>query len=130
MKKLFVALCAVSMMALSASAEVVWTWWPSEAGLVQKVKPIKGAALGIGSQVGAVSAGAEVSLVYSNTPVVDKGAQVAVLGLAKAKSVKWVQAGIVTMADTAKVQIGLLNFNKNGVLPVFIIVNLDKSLFK
>ena len=37
--------------------------------------------------------------------------------------------GFVNIADKSKVQLGFLNFNKNGLLPLFPFINLDKSLF-
>lgn len=120
MKKLMV-FAAFAVAASIANADVAWDWW---CGNSLKTPVVH---LGLGCKALSVRA-AEVSLCYNCTPVVTHGAQVCI-GFNDAKDVKWVQAAFVNRADSAKVQVGLLNFNKNGFLPFFPFVNLDKSLF-
>ena len=120
MKKL-VAVAAIALAAVSAKADVAWDWWFMNGTKTPVVH------LGIACKALTVKA-AEVSLVANMTPIVRNGAQVS-LFFNKAETVSWVQGALVNTASSAKVQVGLLNFNKNGFLPFFPFVNLDKSLF-
>ncbi|MBR1921896.1 MAG: hypothetical protein IJ829_07860 [Kiritimatiellae bacterium] len=120
MKKL-IAVVAVVLAASFVHADVAWDWWCGN-GLKNPT-----VHLGIACKALTVKA-AEVALLFNKTPVIRSGAQVS-LAYNDATSVKWVQAALVNRASSAKVQLGLLNFNKNGFLPFFPLFNLDKSLF-
>ena len=120
MNKLMVVV-AVAMEAVFAKADVAWDWWCGN-GLKNPT-----VHLGIGCKALTVKA-AEVSLFYTATPLVRSGAQVC-LGFNDSEKVSWVQVALVNRATSAKVQVGLLNFNDNGFLPFFPFFNLDKSLF-
>lgn len=120
MRKLIVSV-AIAIAAVCANADVAWDWWCGN-GLKNPV-----VHLGIACKALTVKA-AEVSLLFNKTPVIRNGAQVS-LAYNDATDVKWVQVAFVNYAKSAKVQVGLLNFNSNGFLPFFPIVNLDKSLF-
>ena len=121
MNKLIAAV-AVVLAASCARADVLWDWWCGN-GLKNPT-----VHLGIACKALSVKA-AEVSLCYNATPLVRNGAQVCI-GYNDATDVKWVQAALVNRARSAKVQVGLLNFNGNGFLPFFPFFNLDKSLFE
>jgi hypothetical protein len=120
MKKLIVV-AAVAIAAVCAQADVAWDWWCGN-GLKNPT-----VHLGIACKAMTVKA-AEVSLLFNQTPIVRNGAQVCI-GFNDATDVKWVQAALVNRAKSAKVQVGLLNFNESGFLTFFPFVNLDKSLF-
>jgi len=120
MKKLMVV-AAVALSAAFAQADVAWDWW---CGNSLKNPTVH---LGIACKAMSVKA-AEVSLLFNRTPFVRSGAQVS-LAYNDATSVSWVQAAFVNRAKSAKVQVGLLNFNESGFLPFFPFFNLDKSLF-
>ena len=120
MKKL-VVVAAVAMAAVFAKADVAWDWW---CGNGLKNPDVH---LGIACKALTVKA-AEVSLLFNQTPIIRSGAQVSLL-FNDAEKVSWVQAALVNKASSAKVQVGLLNFNDNGFLPFFPFFNLDKSLF-
>ena len=127
MKKLVIALCAVTMAAAAANAECIWSWWtnvPSE----NASKDVKGAALGIASEVASVQ-GAQVSILFNRINRVKSGAQVAI-GYNRAKVVRnGPQVGFVNVADAAALQFGLLCFNKEGFLPVFPFFNFSAKQF-
>ena len=120
MKRLFVA-AAIALSAVCADADVAWDWW---CGNGLKNPDVH---LGIACKALTVKI-AEVSLLFNETPVVRNGAQVS-FAYNEATDVKWVQAALVNRAKSAKIQLGLLNFNDNGFLPFFPLFNLDKSLF-
>ena len=120
MKKLMMV-AAVALAAACAKADVAWDWW---CGNGLKNPDVH---LGIACKALTVKF-AEVSLVYNATPIVRNGAQVS-LFYNDAKDVSWVQAAFVNCAKSAKIQVGLLNFNDSGFLPFFPLFNLDKSLF-
>ena len=120
MKKLMIVV-AVALSAAFAQADVAWDWW---CGNGLKNPDVH---LGIACKALTVKA-AEVSLLFNKTPVIRSGAQVS-LAYNDATSVSWVQAALVNRAKSAKIQVGLLNFNENGFLPFFPFFNLDKSLF-
>ena len=120
MRKMMI-IASLVIAASFANGDVVWDWWCGNSIKSPVVH------LGLGCKASSVKA-AEVSLCCNFTPVVTHGAQVCI-GYNSAKDVKWVQGALVNRADSAKVQVGLLNFNKNGFLPFFPFVNLDKSLF-
>jgi len=149
MKKLMI-LSAVAALAVSAQADVAWSWWCE--------KPEKKAdiAFGVASKCANVET-FELSLLYSGSPV-QRGVQWSLFGIndaAKADvlQISWwfnrgdsscvqlgavnvakdenvFNLGLVNIANKSKVQIGFLNFDKNGFLPVFPFFNLDMSLFK
>lgn len=146
MKKLiFAAVIAVPTM--FAHADVAWSWWLDNKMATPDI------SLGIASKCMSVSA-LELSLLYSASPVKD-GAQLAFfvndsgadcalqmtsifnrggspcvqIGCVNCAKKNVFNLGLVNVADASKVQIGFLNFNKNGFLPFFPFVNLDKSLF-
>ena len=148
MKKIAVALVIASC-AFASHADAVWSWWCENN---QKSADV---AFGIGSKCSAVE-GLELSLIYSGTPKVE-GAQLSfwgincsemagVLQLApwfnkgeepcvqlgflnfhKISSFTW---GLLNVTDKTAVQLGLLNLNKNGFLPIFPFINIDKALFE
>ncbi len=120
MKKIMIV-AAVVLAAACAKADVAWDWW---CGNGLKNPDVH---LGIACKAMTVKA-AEVSLVYNTTPIIRNGAQVC-LFYNDSTSVSWVQAALVNRATSAKIQIGLLNFNDSGFLPFFPFFNLDKSLF-
>ena len=149
MKKLMVAAAAMAL-AITASADVVWSWWMDS----HISKP--DISLGIASKCAPLGVStAEISLLYSGSTVSD-GIQWTIFGINDSDSscaiqlAPWfnrgddpcVQLGFVNMADAAcvqlgflnmaentKVQLGLLNFDKKGFLPVFPFINLSKDLF-
>ena len=148
MKKLmFVAALAAS--AMIAQADVTWSWW------LDKQDRKVDLAFGIASKCANVNT-IELSLLYNASPV-QNGVQIAFPGINDSDKAQVLQGsiwfnrgddscvqfgcvnvakknvfnlGFINIADTSKVQIGLLNFNKNGFLPVFPFINLDMSLFK
>ena len=120
MRKLIVS-AAIALAAVCANADVAWDWWCGNGH--------KNPAVHLGIACKALSVKiVEVSLLFNETPEIKNGAQVS-LAYNDATEVKWVQAALVNYAKSAKVQVGLLNFNSNGFLPCLPIVNLDKSLF-
>jgi len=148
MKKLMVV-AAILSSAACAQATVAWNWW------LDKPNEKVDFSLGIVNRCASVET-FELSLLYCGSPV-NNGIQFSFLGIndsdkAQVLQLSWwfnrgddscVQLGCVNaakkntfnfgfinIADQSKVQIGLLNFNKNGFLPVFPFINLDKSLFE
>ena len=148
MKKLMVAFAAMAL-AITASADVTWSWWMDSKALRPDI------SLGIASKCAMGVSTAEISLLYSGSKVSD-GIQWTVFGINDSDSscaiqlAPWfnrgddpcVQLGFINMADSAcftmglvnmaentKVQLGFLNFDKKGFLPVFPFINLSKDLF-
>ena len=123
MKKLMLAVACSLGMAFASQAEVSWDWWFNNAG-----KDIKGCALGIGSENKDVM-GAQISVAASLADNVKNGAQGA-LGYSRVKTLRnGVQLGLVTQAESASLQFGLICFNKTGFLPVFPFLNIDTKMF-
>ncbi len=120
MRKLLCAV-AIALAVGCANADVAWDWW---CGNGLKNPDVH---LGIACKALTVRA-AEVSLLFNKTPVIRNGAQVSLV-YNDATDVKWVQAAFVNYAKSAKIQVGILNFNDNGFLPFFPLFNLDKSFF-
>ena len=148
MKKLMFA-AALAAKAMVAQADVTWSWW------LDKQSEKTDLSFGVASKCANVNA-FELSLLYCGSPVQD-GVQFAFLGINDSDKAQVLQLapwfnrgddscvqlafianvakkntfnlGLVNIADESKVQIGFLNFNKNGFLPVFPFINLDKSLF-
>lgn len=148
MKKLMVA-AAIAAMAFAAKADVCWSWWMENKSVSTDL------SFGLASKCSNVGT-LELSLLYGGSPV-DNGVQCSLLGIndsdkAQVLQLSWwfnrgddacvqlgcidickssiFQMGFATISDKSKVQLGFLNFNKNGFLPVFPFINLDKSLFE
>lgn len=132
MKKLMMVLVAFFMMGIAQGRDVtqdecVWSWW---AGLPPRNvnKDLCGCSIGPAAHFHSVR-GAELSLLYSNTQELIGGCQFA-LGYNHADKVyNGCQVGCVNVAESAALQFGLLCFNKNGFLPVFVLFNFDKTMF-
>jgi len=147
MKKLLI-LTAVAALAVSANADVAWSWWLNKADKKTDI------SLGIVNECASVST-LEISLLYGSSPV-DNGFQWSIFGINDSKKAEVLQLswwfnrgdescaqvacvntakknvfnlGFINFAESSKIQIGLLNFDKNGFLPFFPFFNLDKSLF-
>jgi len=148
MKKIMI-LSAVVALAVSAQADVAWSWWLNKADTKTDV------SLGIVNECANVST-LEVSVLYSGSPV-ENGLQWSIFGINDSKLAKALQFsfwfnrgeescaqvafvnfaknnifnfGFLNFAEKSKIQIGLLNFDKNGFLPFFPFFNLDKSLWE
>lgn len=125
MKKiLFATTMAIGLL---ANAECIWSWWvgaPSE----NSAKNVKGAALGLASEVKSIN-GSQVSVCYNKADEVKSGAQVAI-GFNSAETVRnGCQAAFLNNAKSASLQIGLLCVNETGFLPAFVFFNFDSSMF-
>ena len=148
MKKLMFA-AALAASAMIAQADVTWSWW------LDKQSEKTDFSFGLASRCASVET-FELSLLYGGSPV-QNGVQFAFLGINDSDKAQVLQLapwfnrgddscvqlafianvakknvfnlGLINISDTSKVQIGLLNFNKNGFLPVFPFINLDMSLF-
>ena len=141
MKRIVVALCAVVMAASVVQAgDCTWSWW---VGDDKSSSDVEGCALGFGTERAEVEGaqvalcmnlakeaeGAQVTFGYNRAIKFDKGAQVACFNRAK-EFRKGAQVGFVNVADSSSLQIGLLCFNKTGVLPFFVFFNFDKAMFR
>ena len=125
MKKLIVALVAVTAVFASARAEFHWSWWT---GGDTASKSVTGCVLGLGSEVKELR-GAEVSLCLNKASDVKSGAQVAI-GYNRTETLRnGCQVAFVNQADKAALQLGLLCFNKSGFLPFFVFFNFDPKMF-
>ena len=120
MRKLLGAV-AIALAVGCANADVAWDWW---CGNGLKNPDVH---LGIACKALTVRA-AEVSLLFNKTPVIRNGAQVSLV-YNDATDVKWVQAAFVNYAKSAKIQVGILNFNDNGFLPFFPLFNFSTRHF-
>lgn len=121
MKKLL-AIISVIAFSACASASCTWDWWFNNGN-----SDINGCALGLASSNGSVK-GAQVSVCANKAKSV-KGAQVAI-GYSQADTVSnGVQTGIITKARKASLQFGIVCFNDEGFLPVFVFFNFDKTMF-
>jgi len=147
MKKILV-LSSVVALAVSVQADVTWSWWLNKADAKTDI------SVGIVNECASVST-LEISLLYGSSPV-ESGAQWSIFGINDSKKANVLQfswwfnrgdescaqvacvntaknnvfdLGFLNFAETSKIQIGLLNFDKNGFLPLFPFFNLDKSLF-
>lgn len=146
MKQLIIAVAL--MVATAAQADVTWSWWMENKDAKTDL------SLGFATRCADVNA-FELSLLYSASPMKDgvqlsfpgindsdatcalqgslwlnRGktvcAQVACINMVKSTSFGF---AFLNFADDAAVQVGLLNFNKDGFLPFFPFVNLSKTLF-
>jgi len=146
MKKLIIA--AALMMTCAAQATVEWSWWLEDKdakadislGIVNRIAEVDSLELALIYGGSAVKSGAQWSIFGINdsnsdcalqfAPWFNRGnnpcVQVGCINLAKNSAF---DLAFVNFADDAKIQIGLLNFNKNGFLPIFPIINLSKTLF-
>lgn len=142
-----IAAAAVAMM-FAAKADVAWTTWMENSSKKADI------SFGIATKCASVET-FELSLLYSGSPV-QHGVQWSFFGINDADKAQVLQLswwfnrgddacvqlgcvnicdknifnlGLVNVANQSKVQLGFLNFNKNGLLPVFPFINLDKSLF-
>ena len=124
MKKI-AALCFAVALVASANAGCWWSWWVGDDKADQA---LRGCQLGIAAECKDMS-GAQVALLWNRLEKLHAGAQVAI-GYCNAKKIQnGCQAGFVNVADSASLQIGLLNFNKTGFLPFFPFFNFDKHMF-
>jgi len=148
MKKLMI-LGAVLATALVSQANMQWSWWLEGKDAKADI------SLGLVNRIAQVDT-LEISAIYSGSPVKD-GLQWSVFGINEADSDCGLQfsfwfnrgkdpcaqvacvnvnkkssfdLGFVNFSDATSVQIGLLNFNKNGFLPIFPFINIDKSVFQ
>jgi len=148
MKKLMI-LSAVVALAVSAQADITWSWWLDKADRKTDI------SLGIVNECASVST-FEFALLYGGSPI-ERGFQWSFFGINDSKKGQVLQfapwfnrgddscvqisfvnfaknnifnLGFINFAETSKIQIGLLNFDKNGFLPVFPFINLDKSLWE
>lgn len=125
MKKLIVALVAVTAVFASARAEFHWSWWT---GGETASKSVKGCVLGLGSEVKDIR-GAEVSLCLNKAEEVKGGAQVAIGYNCTETLRNGCQVAFVNRAEKSALQLGLLCFNKSGFLPFFVFFNFDPKMF-
>ena len=125
MKKLIVALVAVTAVFASARAEFHWSWWT---GGETASKSVKGCVLGLGSEVKDIR-GAEVSLCLNKAEEVMGGAQVAIGYNCTETLRNGCQVAVVNRADKSALQLGLLCFNRSGFLPFFVFFNFDPKMF-
>ena len=124
MKKLMVALCAVSL-GLAAQADFNWCWW---VGGKDADKSMQGCQLGIASECAKMT-GAQVSLLWGRTQKVN-GCQFAFGYCNTEKLMNGPQLAVVNVArEGAALQFGLLNFNKSGFLPFFPFFNFSTKHF-
>lgn len=119
---------AIAMMAgLAANAECIWSWWigaPAE----HSAKEMRGAALGLASEVKSIT-GSQVSLCLNKAGEVKSGSQVAI-GYNEADTVRnGCQVAFLNNAKSASLQLGLICVNETGFLPAFIFFNFDSSMF-
>lgn len=127
MKKLAIALCAVTMGMMTAKAEFIWSWW---AGSPEETvsKNVTGCVLGFASEVESVR-GAQVSLCYSKAKEIKSGCQYAI-GYCQAESVRnGAQVATVCKAKEAALQFGLICIDDTGFLPWFVFFNFSKGCF-
>ena len=123
MKKLMLAVTCVLGMAFASQAGLSWDWFFNDAD-----EDIKGCALGIASLDNNVT-GAQISLVSSIAENVNGGVQDS-LCYSRVKTLRnGVQLGLVTHAESASLQFGLICINKTGFLPVFPFFNIDTKMF-
>lgn len=130
MKKLMIALSAIVLGVTSANADFLWNWWTtSNADKPQKTE-LKGCSLGIASELKEVQ-GAQIDVLFNKSQNVKAGAQVA-LGATFAEEVR---CGVQTSwffnkAKGSALQLGLININETGFLPVFVFFNFTPGYFK
>jgi hypothetical protein len=151
MKKIIIMLAVAACTFAANADDVSWSWWCDSDNKNRSVD----LSFGLGSKCASVEC-LELSLIYSASPEVE-GMQWAFMGINNSKMTGILQLapwfnnggtpcvqlgflniakksvftmGFISIADSSKVQLGLLNFNKNGFLPVFPFINLDKSLFE
>lgn len=124
MKKLMVAVCAVSL-GLAAQADFNWCWW---VGGKDADRDLQGCQLGIASECAKMT-GAQVSLLWGRTQKVN-GCQFAFGYCNTKKLMNGPQLAVVNVArEGAALQFGLLNFNKSGFLPFFPFFNFSTKHF-
>ncbi len=125
MKKIIVALIAVSACFMTAKADFHWSWWT---GGETADKDVKGCVLGLGSTVKSI-AGAQIDLCISKAETVKSGCQGAIGYSRVGKLRNGCQFAFFNDADNAALQFGLICRNKGGFLPWFVFFNFDKTMF-
>jgi len=147
MKKLMIAFTAIAL-SVAASADVTWSWWMDNKlaaadvslGIAAKCLKISSFELSLVYSASSVSDGAQLSFLGINdsssscalqlAPWFNRGGDPCVqLGFANVAESCVFSMGLINMSDNSKVQLGFLNFNKKGFLPVFPFINLSKDLF-
>lgn len=123
MKKLMFV-CAVLACAVSANAECIWSTWFDDGAK----KDVHGCVLGLASEVKSVS-GAQIDICISKAKAVKAGCQYAIVYNCTDTLKNGVQLALWNAADSAALQLGLLNFNKTGFLPFFPFFNFDVKMF-
>ena len=146
MKKLMFA-AAIAVSAMLAQADVAWSTWMDNSAKTDL-------SFGIAAKCASVET-FELTLLYGGSKV-ESGVQWSLMGINDSDKAQVVQLapwfnrgddsfvqlgfvnvaksnafnlGLVNIADKSKIQLGFQNFNKNGLLPFFPFINLDKSLF-
>lgn len=104
----------------------LWRWWLTDA---DKDRDVTGCALGVASGCFKSVLGAQVNLLWGKAKEVKAGYQGAI-GYCRADTLRnGCQAAVVTSADMAALQFGLICVNKEGFLPVFPFFNFSKKGF-
>lgn len=104
----------------------LWRWWLTDA---DKDRDVNGCALGVASGCFKSVQGAQVNLLWGKAKEVKAGYQGAI-GYCRADTLRnGCQAAVVTSADMAALQFGLICVNKEGFLPVFPFFNFSKKGF-
>lgn len=158
MKRMLVMVCMTALAVSVSKADCSWSWWAGDGkassdvdgcalGLATERSDVEGAQVALcfnrakavdgGAQVsfgcnvaGSFGEGAQVSFGYNSADEFSEGAQVA-LGCNRVKKLReGVQVGLCNIADSASLQIGLVCINRTGFLPVFILFNFDRSMFR
>ena len=124
MKKLMFMTAAVAL-AASANAGCWWSWW---VGDDKADKELKGCQLGIASECKEIK-GAQVSALWQRAEKV-QGCQASWGYNNAAKVVNGPQVAVVNIArEGAALQIGLININPKGFLPVFPFFNFSTKMW-
>ncbi len=125
MKKLMM-MTAILSMAVGANAECRWSWWVNGP---DRDETIRGCQLGIADECRTMR-GAQISVLWGRVENVRGGCQTAIGYCNANKVINGCQVSMVNIArEGAALQVGLLNFNPEGFLPVFPFFNLATHLF-
>lgn len=130
MKKLMIALCAVTMGVISARADFLWNWWTTSNEGSPAKTDLHGCSLGIASELGTVE-GAQIDILFNKSKKVNAGAQIA-LGATFAEEDRCgVQGSLFfNKAKGSALQLGLICINDEGFLPFFVFFNFSPKYFK
>lgn len=124
MKKIMVMM-ALAAAAVTAQAEVVWSWWVPARDAWQN---LRGCSLGVAAGQEKLS-GAQVNLLWGKLGKLTSGCQ-ASFGYSRADELRnGCQVATVCSSDKAALQFGLICVNKDGFLPVFPFFNFSKRAF-